>query len=81
MHINLLTNGIFSGKMLPFFPQKVENVTVTIGQDAVLRCKVDNLKNYKVKKYDAIRTVRVCTVQQYINGTHTDKSTVWSDRR
>ena len=35
--------------MLPFFPQKVKNVTVTIGQDAVLRCKVDNLNNYKVR--------------------------------
>ncbi len=39
---------LLADKMLPFFPQKVSNVTVTIGQDAVLRCKVDNLNNYKV---------------------------------
>ncbi|XP_071749455.1 neurotrimin isoform X2 [Lepeophtheirus salmonis] len=34
--------------MLPYFPEKVVNVTVTIGKNAVLKCKVDNLNNYKV---------------------------------
>ncbi len=34
--------------MLPFFPEKVENVTVKIGQNAELKCKVENLNNYKV---------------------------------
>ncbi len=33
---------------MPFFPEKVENVTVKIGQNAVLRCRVENLNNYKV---------------------------------
>ncbi|XP_059082236.1 neurotrimin-like isoform X2 [Tigriopus californicus] len=36
------------GSMLPYFPEKVNNVTVTIGQNAELRCAVDNLNNYKV---------------------------------
>jgi len=30
------------------FPEKVENVTIKIGQNAELRCKVENLNNYKV---------------------------------
>ena len=37
--------------MLPFFPAKVNNVTVTIGQNAELRCKVENLNNYKVNDF------------------------------
>ena len=40
---------VFLGTMMPFFPEKVDNVTVQIGQSAELRCKVENLNNYKVK--------------------------------
>ncbi len=43
------SNFLFvSGSMLPFFPEKVDNVTVKIGQNAELKCKVENLNNYKV---------------------------------
>ena len=35
--------------MMPYFPENVENVTVQIGLSAELRCKVENLNNYKVK--------------------------------
>ena len=34
--------------MMPFFPEKVENVTVKLGQNAVLKCKVENLNSFKV---------------------------------
>ena len=34
--------------MLPFFPEEVNNVTVKVGQNAVLQCKVENLNSYKV---------------------------------
>jgi hypothetical protein len=34
--------------MLPFFPTIVENVTVSHGRKAVLKCEVENLRNYKV---------------------------------
>ena len=37
-----------SGAMMPYFPENVENVTVQIGLSAELRCKVENLNNYKV---------------------------------
>ena len=37
--------------MLPFFPEEVNNVTVKIGQNAVLKCKVENLNSYKVFKH------------------------------
>ena len=33
---------------MPFFPNVVNNVTVTVGQNAELKCQVDNLKNFKV---------------------------------
>ena len=36
--------------MMPYFPENVENVTVQIGLSAELRCKVENLNNYKVIK-------------------------------
>ena len=39
-----------SGAMMPYFPENVENVTVQIGLSAELRCKVENLNNYKVVK-------------------------------
>jgi len=32
----------------PYFPSIVENVTVSHGRKAVLKCEVDNLRNYKV---------------------------------
>ena len=35
--------------MLPFFPEEVNNVTVKVGQNAVLKCKVENLNSYKVR--------------------------------
>ena len=34
---------------MPYFPENVDNVTVQIGQSAELRCKVENLNNYKVR--------------------------------
>ena len=40
---------VFLGTMMPFFPENVDNVTVQIGQSAELRCKVENLNNYKVQ--------------------------------
>jgi len=33
---------------MPFFPEVVDNVTVKVGEDAELKCKVENLHNYKV---------------------------------
>ena len=32
----------------PYFPSIVENVTVSYGRKAVLKCEVENLRNYKV---------------------------------
>ena len=34
--------------MLPYFPERVDNETVKIGQDAVLKCSVENLNNYNL---------------------------------
>ena len=54
--LNVLFNDIkyilifycISDLMLPFFPEEVNNVTVKVGQNAVLKCKVENLNSYKV---------------------------------
>ena len=40
-----------SDPMLPFFPTIVENVTVSHGRKAVLKCEVENLRNYKVRSW------------------------------
>ena len=44
--------------MMPSFPEKVENVTVTVGQNAELKCKVQNLNNYKVRGVEYTRELR-----------------------
>ena len=38
----------FPEALHPYFPSIVENVTVSHGRKAVLKCEVDNLRNYKV---------------------------------
>jgi len=32
----------------PQFAEEIQNVTVSVGRDALLACVVDNLRNYKV---------------------------------
>lgn len=32
----------------PIFAEEIQNVTVSVGRDALLACVVDNLRNYKV---------------------------------
>jgi len=45
----ILGNDILSEEGLqPFFPSIVENVTVSFGRKAVLKCEVENLRNFKV---------------------------------
>jgi len=34
--------------LYPKFAENIQNVTATIGRDALLSCVVDNLRNYKV---------------------------------
>ena len=43
-----LDSEYFSETLHPYFPSIVENVTVSHGRKAVLKCEVDNLRNYKV---------------------------------
>ena len=40
---------IVADTLQPYFPSIVENVTVSYGRKAVLKCEVDNLRNYKVE--------------------------------
>ena len=41
-----------SDSLQPYFPSIVENVTVSYGRKAVLKCEVENLRNYKVSEQD-----------------------------
>jgi len=46
---NIIINDILSDEThQPHFPSIVENVTVSYGRKAVLKCEVENLRNYKV---------------------------------
>jgi len=46
---DVIINDILSDDSLqPYFPSIVENVTVSYGRKAVLKCEVENLRNYKV---------------------------------
>lgn len=40
--------------LLPRFAEPIQNVTVTVGRDALLACVVDNLRGYKVTTYNLI---------------------------
>lgn len=45
----MIVNDILSEEALqPYFPSIVENVTVSFGRKAILKCEVENLRNYKV---------------------------------
>ena len=41
---------LLSDSLQPYFPSIVENVTVSYGRKAVLKCEVENLRNYKVTR-------------------------------
>ena len=56
--------------MQPFFPEIVNNVTVKVGQSAVLKCKVENLNSYKVWKaiiYFTLSVDSYCTYLLLVN--------------
>lgn len=38
----------FADSLLPRFAERILNVTVTVGRDALLACVVDNLRGFKV---------------------------------
>jgi len=45
----MMVDDILSDEALqPYFPSIVENVTVSFGRKAILKCEVENLRNYKV---------------------------------
>ena len=50
--IILLNNHVliieYLDPLLPHFPSIVENVTISHGRKAVLKCEVENLRNFKV---------------------------------
>ena len=48
LRLQNLDSEYFSETLHPYFPSIVENVTVSHGRKAVLKCEVDNLRNYKV---------------------------------
>lgn len=39
---------IVADSELPRFAEEIQNVTVSVGRDALLACVVDNLRHYKV---------------------------------
>ena len=45
-----ISSSLFPDSLQPYFPSIVENVTVSYGRKAVLKCEVQNLRNYKVRR-------------------------------
>lgn len=43
-----MSNFVVTDTELPRFAEEVQNVTVSVGRDALLACVVDNLRHYKV---------------------------------
>ena len=48
VYLIMVSNKYFSESLQPYFPSIVENVTVSHGRKAILKCEVENLRNYKV---------------------------------
>jgi len=61
----LAKDGISEEDHLPFFPSIIENITVSFGSKAVLKCEVENLKNYKVA-WVRLNTQRILTVSTHV---------------
>lgn len=45
---NYFISLLFSDALMPRFAERILNVTVTVGRDALLACVVDNLRGFKV---------------------------------
>lgn len=66
----------FSFADLPKFGERLQNITVPVGRDALLICVVDNLQTYKVMHaaHPYIRFIQLDTYyKQTILGTNTKK--------
>lgn len=63
-----------SDSLSPYFPSIVENVTVSYGRKAVLKCEVENLRNYKVRPSLSVHvSPRLCPREAPCLGRHRDK--------
>ena len=51
--LEMTTEG--GGDLHPVFAGPIQNVTVNLGREAVLECHVKNLKQYKVRRGQAIQ--------------------------
>ena len=62
----VLFNHFFAESLQPYFPSIVENVTVSHGRKAILKCEVENLRNYKVLFKNVIQTKNVCVIAKIV---------------
>ena len=53
-------HSVISDSLQPSFPSIVENVTVSYGRKAILKCEVENLRNYKVGDQDKLFCYTLC---------------------
>jgi len=62
----IIVNDFLSDESLqPYFPSIVENVTVFFGRKAILKCEVENLRNYKVA-WVRVDTQKILTIQNNV---------------
>ncbi|XP_029171161.1 lachesin isoform X2 [Nylanderia fulva] len=65
---------------LPRFAEEVQNVTVSVGRDALLACVVDNLKHYKVA-WVRVDTQTILSIHQNVITQNPRISLTYNDHR
>ncbi|XP_037032212.1 neurotrimin isoform X2 [Bradysia coprophila] len=61
----LSANSLPQDKDLPKFGERLQNITVPVGRDAVLICVVDNLQTYKIA-WLRVDTQTILTIQNHV---------------
>ncbi|XP_029660496.1 neurotrimin-like isoform X1 [Formica exsecta] len=79
---NLLTGtlGHHHDTDLPRFAEEIQNVTVSVGRDALLACVVDNLRHYKVA-WVRVDTQTILSIHQNVITQNPRISLTYNDHR
>lgn len=51
----------------PKFSDRMDNLTVTVGRDAILECVVESLSTYKASSYNLLNIIAVLSLECYLS--------------
>ncbi|CAH1406243.1 unnamed protein product [Nezara viridula] len=72
--------NLVSDSVLPRFAEPIQNVTVTIGKDALMACVVENLRNYKVA-WVRVDTQTILSIHHHVITQNPRVSLSYNDHR